>query len=266
MAIEIRPLSFQHEPATNKDPAQARSPSKSVTFDNDVDKFHCAIAGFELAFIGQNAEHPLQSEQVKIVAQRRAGVMNIVDVQVQVGLKDGSGNYDDRYRGTVDVLVIAQTSPPPVMRAPILGHRKVALRASNGRYLSAEAGGGAKLVANKATIGDEERFEIELLDNAEGGPVCDASAIALRAWNGKLVCAEDGGGREVIANRDQIGVWETFTVRRVSDLPPDDTRLYGEDRIALRTRNGDYLRAEPGGVRADRPRVGTDEIYTLVPV
>jgi hypothetical protein len=33
---------------------------------------------------------------------------------------------------------------------------------------------------------------------------------ALRAANGQYVCAEDGGGRELVANRDQALGWETF--------------------------------------------------------
>jgi hypothetical protein len=35
--------------------------------------------------------------------------------------------------------------------------------------------------------------------------------LALQASNGMYVCAEDGGGREVVANRTAIGPWETFT-------------------------------------------------------
>ena len=34
--------------------------------------------------------------------------------------------------------------------------------------------------------------------------------IHLRANNGQYVCAEGGGGREVVANRSARGAWETF--------------------------------------------------------
>lgn len=42
--------------------------------------------------------------------------------------------------------------------------------------------------------------------------------IALRAANGQYVCAEGGGGREVVANRDSAGLWETFEVVEL-DVP-----------------------------------------------
>ncbi len=36
--------------------------------------------------------------------------------------------------------------------------------------------------------------------------------VALQASNGQYVCAERGGGYELVANRDAIGPWETFTL------------------------------------------------------
>ena len=33
------------------------------------------------------------------------------------------------------------------------------------------------------------------------------------------MCAEDGGGREVVANRDAIGPWETFTIELFEYFP-----------------------------------------------
>ena len=36
------------------------------------------------------------------------------------------------------------------------------------------------------------------------------SDIHLRANNGQYVCAEGGGGGEVVADRDALGPWETF--------------------------------------------------------
>src|ERR687894_1572333 len=80
--------------------------------------------------------------------------------------------------------------------------------------------------------------------------------IALRANNGQYVCAEGGGGREVVANRDARGPWETFTVERVT----------GGDNIALRANNGQYVCAEGGGGRevvANRDRVGLWETFTV---
>lgn len=39
--------------------------------------------------------------------------------------------------------------------------------------------------------------------------------IALRAADGHFLCAEGGGGREVVANRDDAGPWETFEIVEV---------------------------------------------------
>ena len=80
--------------------------------------------------------------------------------------------------------------------------------------------------------------------------------IALRASNGQYVCAEGGGGREVVANRNAIGPWETFgLINR------------GNGNIALRASNGQYVVAENGGggvVRANRNAIGPWETFGLI--
>jgi carbamate kinase len=81
-------------------------------------------------------------------------------------------------------------------------------------------------------------------------------AIHLRANNGQYVCAEGGGGREVVANRDRALEWETFTVELVA----------GRSRIALRANNGQYVCAEGGGGRevvANRDARGPWETFEL---
>jgi hypothetical protein len=47
--------------------------------------------------------------------------------------------------------------------------------------------------------------------------------IALRAANGQYVCAESGGGQEVVANRNEIGAWETFWL-----VTPPDSLVVGQ--------------------------------------
>ncbi len=39
--------------------------------------------------------------------------------------------------------------------------------------------------------------------------------VGFQAANGQYVCAEGGGGRELVANRNQIGPWETFEWRQI---------------------------------------------------
>jgi hypothetical protein len=80
--------------------------------------------------------------------------------------------------------------------------------------------------------------------------------IALQAHNGQYVCAEGGGGREVVANRDRIRSWETFKLIEL-----------GDGKIALQAHNGQYVCAEGGGGRevvANRDRIGRWETFKLI--
>ncbi len=104
---------------------------------------------------------------------------------------------------------------------------KVALRAHTGQYLNVTGGGVVtakapmpcpgwewwgispntippqSLPQYKACLGASAIFELI---------GAGADQVALRAQNGKYVCAEGGGGRELVANRSAIGPWETFTL------------------------------------------------------
>ena len=80
-------------------------------------------------------------------------------------------------------------------------------------------------------------------------------SIALQAHNGQYVSAEDGGGREVVANRDKHGAWEHFNLIEL-----------GEGQIALRAHNGQYVSAEGGGGRevvANRDDHGNWEHFSI---
>jgi hypothetical protein len=39
--------------------------------------------------------------------------------------------------------------------------------------------------------------------------------VALQAANGQYVCAENGGGSNLVANRDWILAWETFGIEEL---------------------------------------------------
>ncbi|MDD4650793.1 MAG: C25 family cysteine peptidase [Methanothrix sp.] len=80
--------------------------------------------------------------------------------------------------------------------------------------------------------------------------------IALRAANGQYVCAENGGGSYLVANRNSVGAWETF--QRI-DL--------GNGKVALRAANGQYVCAENGGgtyLVANRNAIGAWETFTYM--
>jgi hypothetical protein len=80
--------------------------------------------------------------------------------------------------------------------------------------------------------------------------------IALRACNGQYVCAEGGGGGEVVANRNAIGDWETFGLIDLRN-----------NNVALQAANGQYVCAEGGGggeVVANRDAIGDWETFRLI--
>jgi subtilisin family serine protease len=79
--------------------------------------------------------------------------------------------------------------------------------------------------------------------------------VALRAYNSQIVCAENGGGTNLIANRNSIDGWEFFDL---VDL--------GFGKVALRAPNGQFVCAEGGGggvVVANRGSIGAWETFTL---
>lgn len=79
--------------------------------------------------------------------------------------------------------------------------------------------------------------------------------IGLRACNQRFVCAQNGGGRDLIANRTWIRSWETFTLVKL-----------GHNKVALRAPNGKYVCAEGGGGRelvANRDWIRSWETFVL---
>jgi len=88
---------------------------------------------------------------------------------------------------------------------------RIALRTANGSYVCAEGGGGHEVVANRPARGPWETFAVERVTGPLDG-FRTGDSIALRTANGSYVCAEGGGGREVVANRPARGPWETFTI------------------------------------------------------
>jgi hypothetical protein len=80
--------------------------------------------------------------------------------------------------------------------------------------------------------------------------------VAFQVKNGQYFCAEGGGGRELVANRDQIRAWETFDLIEVSN-----------GKIALRANNGQFVCAEGGGGRelvANRNWIRSWETFDLI--
>lgn len=69
-------------------------------------------------------------------------------------------------------------------------------------------------------------------------------AITFQANNGMFLCAEGGGGREVVANRPVASIWGTFAL-----LDRSGGSLNDGDGIFLQGYDGNYVCAEGGGGR-----------------
>jgi hypothetical protein len=55
--------------------------------------------------------------------------------------------------------------------------------------------------------------------DGSSGVIGQSDWIALRAYNGQYLCAEGGGGREVVADRNTVGRWESFQIEIVGAQP-----------------------------------------------
>jgi len=100
---------------------------------------------------------------------------------------------------------------------------RMALKTANGRYVSAQGGGGGAVLANAGAVGAWETF----LATNEGG------SFSLRTVNGSYISALGAGGGGLSAAPRAIGSWELFTM----------PQPFGDSRIAVRTVNGHYFSA-----------------------
>lgn len=134
----------------------------------------------------------------------------------------------------------------------------VAIKTINEWYLSAEDSKDGNINATKEKIGDKEKFEIVDLGKGyialktyngyylrvskDGNSVYADSKeshsrgtfeliilkdnkVAFKTYDDKYLCAEDGGGGKLVANRDEIGSWETFELIDIESLNQDKIQL-----------------------------------------
>jgi hypothetical protein len=95
----------------------------------------------------------------------------------------------------------------------------------------------------------------------------EPSQIHLKTVNGHYVCAENGGGGLVVANRREAREWETF--RLYDRTGASGSRLQHGSTVALRARSGQYVYPEGGGggrVVAKGPAIGGWEPFAMVSV
>jgi hypothetical protein len=86
---------------------------------------------------------------------------------------------------------------------------RIALKASNGLYVSADRNMGGLLIANRQEVGEWEQFEMMRLSG---------DMVALRSTNGSYVSADLNRGGALVADRTEIGDWERFTLIRAASL------------------------------------------------
>ncbi len=79
----------------------------------------------------------------------------------------------------------------------------VTLRSQDGRYVQSDLAHGSRLQAAAPVAQTWEKFKVEEVQ--QGAGVHFDGPIALKNSEGHYVCAEGGGGREVIANRPARG-------------------------------------------------------------
>ncbi len=170
----------------------------------------------------------------------------------------------------------------------------ISIRTSNGSLVSGEGTGA--VIANRSAVGVWEKFEIITADDGRyilksgsgrylarsGEQIISTTSInnaekffviglggnsfALRASNGLYVAAEDGGGRELVANRDWAREWETFQFADQTHSLSTE-RFTGTGLLNLVSTRGNLLSAESGGGRevvANRTLRGAWEDFRVV--
>ncbi len=262
MAVEFQTRSISFPSAKGA----AQSKGETFTFSAPVVKAVAAIQGFSIGFT--NGDRPLFKQEVDLDVTVKAGTRDVW-VTVKFALRDASGTFDDPFEGRVEVVVIAETL---VVNIPCYIHDgdKVALRGSNGMWVSVQEGAGRKLVANWPRVENEQKFTVEIIDNLSGSLLTDRSRLALRDMAGNLVCAEGGGGKELVANRQAIGPWESFAVKRLAtDNITGSEGICDGDTVVLLACNEQFVcgdAAGAGGLAANALRVTSKETFVIFKV
>ncbi len=147
---------------------------------------------------------------------------------------------------------------------PLVYGGSISLRTYDGiHYLCAENGGGTTLAADRTDAREWETFRIIGPNGkADGTSVQNGDKISLQTYDGThYMCAENGGGTTLIADRTSPGEWETFTVSLSGTV-------MRHLEITFQTNDGThYLCAENGGgttLVADRTSAGVWETFTVV--
>lgn len=161
-------------------------------------------------------------------------------------------------RANLFILCVLMVSMNGVLYAR---HFSINLKSFNGKFVTAENGGGGAVNANRPSGREWETFT--LLDLNEG-ELEMGDPVAIKTINGNFFSAINGGGDKLLADKTALVTWETFYIERITRA--SDNRIKDGDRVAFRTMNKKYLSALDGGgseVNAKGNSTGNNEIFTV---
>jgi hypothetical protein len=141
-------------------------------------------------------------------------------------------------------------------KVPMNANGWYAIRASNGRWVSANYGG--YVVADRTVIGPWEKFYLVDLGNTDS-----EYHWALVASNNQIVSADLTKGARLVANRNGVGPWEEFQIFGTTGCGGDC------DDVMKARSTGKYVSADLtlGGVLiANRDRSLEWETFSMWPV
>lgn len=133
---------------------------------------------------------------------------------------------------------------------------KATFKTNNGKYLVAMGG---KVLATSI---QEATLETFIVEKGNSGDLMSGDTVNIKAHNGKYLCAENGGGSVLNANRDLPYQWEQFVIERQAGVGP----VQHGDQVALRGCNNQYVCAEDGGgreVNVNQDNRATWETFTI---
>jgi hypothetical protein len=145
---------------------------------------------------------------------------------------------------------------------PYGNNQPVALRTHTGQYVTVAPGDPLLLATSTTMPGTEGTFTISFLPGQGVAQLDHLVRFGLRTAAGAWVCAENGGGDVLRANRTALGPWETF----VAEHHPEPRGFVRH--VALRAGDGRwFLRAANGGggsAGTDAVRLGDETRFDLV--
>jgi hypothetical protein len=99
MAIVMAKTRFDFPSVTGLQQIQVRK----INFGRTVRDVAVMLQGFDIQYT--NGDHHVLEENIQVSAFVLSG--GVVDVAADILLRDGSGNIDDPYSGSIDAVVIA---------------------------------------------------------------------------------------------------------------------------------------------------------------